>query len=211
MLLTINTAFMDANIGLVLDSGKILSRTIDAKSKHSENVLKTIDEMCEEGNVRFRDIDKVAVVIGPGSFTGIRIGVAIVKALGCVNLNLKVYPITSLELMAYIYLQNHKERITCVLNALSNLYFTAKFDGDGKKLEKEKMVDTLNNDEKIIVLKGDLNLPNSVSVELNTVSLVDFALKKIEKDMPISAENLEPLYLRPSQAEANLKSNKKND
>lgn len=211
MLLTINTAFMDANIGLVLDSGKILSRTIDAKSKHSENVLKTIDEMCEEGNVRFRDIDKVAVVIGPGSFTGIRIGVAIVKALGCVNLNLKVYPITSLELMAYIYLQNHKEKITCVLNALSNLYFTAKFDGDGKKLEKEKMVDKLNDDEKIIVLKGDLNLPNSVSVELNTVSLVDFALKKIEKDMPISAENLEPLYLRPSQAEANLKSNKKND
>lgn len=211
MLLTINTAFMDANIGLVLDSGKILSRTIDAKSKHSENVLKTIDEMCEEGNVRFRDIDKVAVVIGPGSFTGIRIGVAIVKALGCVNLNLKVYPITSLELMAYIYLQNHKEKITCVLNALSNLYFTAKFDDDGKKLEKEKMVDKLNDDEKIIVLKGDLNLPNSVSVELNTVSLVDFALKKIEKDMPISAENLEPLYLRPSQAEANLKSNKKND
>ena len=211
MLLTINTAFMDANIGLVLDSGKILSRTIDAKSKHSENVLKTIDEMCEEGNVRFRDIDKVAVVIGPGSFTGIRIGVAIVKALGCVNLSLKVYPITSLELMAYIYLQNHKEKITCVLNALSNLYFTAKFDGDGKKLEKEKMVDKLNDDEKIIVLKGDLNLPNSVSVELNTVSLVDFALKKIEKDMPISAENLEPLYLRPSQAEANLKSNKKND
>ena len=202
---------MDANIGLVLDSGKILSRTIDAKSKHSENVLKTIDEMCEEGNVRFRDIDKVAVVIGPGSFTGIRIGVAIVKALGCVNLNLKVYPITSLELMAYIYLQNHKEKITCVLNALSNLYFTAKFDGDGKKLEKEKMVDKLNDDEKIIVLKGDLNLPNSVSVELNTVSLVEFALKKIEKDMPISAENLEPLYLRPSQAEANLKSNKKND
>ncbi len=211
MLLTINTAFMDANIGLVLDSGKILSRTIDAKSKHSENVLKTIDEMCEEGNVRFRDIDKVAVVIGPGSFTGIRIGVAIVKALGCVNLNLKVYPITSLELMAYIYLQNHKEKITCVLNALSNLYFTAKFNDEGKKLEKEKMVDKLNDDEKIIVLKEDLNLPNSVSVELNTVSLVDFALKKIEKDMPISAENLEPLYLRPSQAEANLKSNKKND
>ena len=48
MLLAINTAFMDANIGLVLDNGKILSRTIDAKSKHSENVLKTIDEMCEE-------------------------------------------------------------------------------------------------------------------------------------------------------------------
>ena len=81
MLLAINTAFMDANIGLVLDNGKILGRTIDAKSKHSENVLKTIDEMCEEGNVLFRDIDKVAIVVGPGSFTGIRIGVTTARAL----------------------------------------------------------------------------------------------------------------------------------
>ena len=151
MLLAINTAFMDANLGLILDDGNVIERTIDAKSKHSENVLKTIDEMCEEANVVFREIDKVAVIVGPGSFTGIRIGVAIIKALGCVNENLKVYPLTSLEFMAYIYLQNHKEDITCVLNALSGLYFVARFDKDMNKLEEEKMVDSLSEKEKMVV------------------------------------------------------------
>lgn len=211
MLLAINTAFMDANIGLVLDNGKILCRTIDAKSKHSENVLKTIDEMCEEGNVLFRDIDKVAIVVGPGSFTGIRIGVAIIKALGSVNTNLKVYPITSLELMAYIYLQNHKEKITCVLNALSNLYFVASFDENGNKIKKENMVEKLDHDDKLVVLKGDLVLDDTDSVEMDTSSLINFAKEILKEKDGISAEKLEPLYLRPSQAEANLKTNKKYD
>lgn len=211
MLLAINTAFMDANIGLVLDNGKILCRTIDAKSKHSENVLKTIDEMCEEGNVLFRDIDKVAIVVGPGSFTGIRIGVAIIKALGSVNTNLKVYPITSLELMAYIYLQNHKEKITCVLNALSNLYFVASFDENGNKIKKENMVEKLDHDDKLVVLKGDLVLDDTDSVEMDTSSLINFAKEILKEKDSISAEKLEPLYLRPSQAEANLKTNKKYD
>ena len=211
MLLAINTAFMDANIGLVLDNNKILGRTIDAKSKHSENVLKTIDEMCEEGNVLFRDIDKVAIVVGPGSFTGIRIGVAIIKALGSVNTNLKVYPITSLELMAYIYLQNHKEKITCVLNALSNLYFVASFDENGKKIKKENMVEKLDHDDKLVALKGDLVLDDADSVEMDTSSLINFAKEILKEKDGISAEKLEPLYLRPSQAEANLKTNKKYD
>ena len=211
MLLAINTAFMDANIGLVLDNNKILGRTIDAKSKHSENVLKTIDEMCEEGSVLFRDIDKVAIVVGPGSFTGIRIGVAIIKALGSVNTNLKVYPITSLELMAYIYLQNHKEKITCVLNALSNLYFVASFDENGKKIKKENMVEKLDHDDKLVVLKGDLVLDDTDSVEMDTSSLINFAKEILKEKDGISAEKLEPLYLRPSQAEANLKTNKKYD
>ena len=211
MLLAINTAFMDANLGLILDDGNVIERTIDAKSKHSENVLKTIDEMCEEANVVFREIDKVAVIVGPGSFTGIRIGVAIIKALGCVNENLKVYPLTSLEFMAYIYLQNHKEDITCVLNALSGLYFVARFDKDMNKLEKEKMVDSLSEKEKMVVLKGDLNLQGTEIVEMTTSSFLGFARTMTAKIEPISAEKLEPLYLRPSQAEANLKNNKKID
>ena len=167
--------------------------------------------MCEEANVVFREIDKVAVIVGPGSFTGIRIGVAIIKALGCVNENLKVYPLTSLEFMAYIYLQNHKEDITCVLNALSGLYFVARFDKDMNKLEKEKMVDSLSEKEKMVVLKGDLNLQGAEIVEMTTSSFLEFTRTMTAKIEPISAEKLEPLYLRPSQAEANLKNNKKID
>ena len=210
MLLAINTAFLNANLGLILDNGERFTRTIDAKSKHSENVLKTIDEMCEEAGVIFKNIDKVAIVIGPGSFTGIRIGVAIVKALGAVMENLKVLPITSLELMAYIYLQNHHEKICCVLNALSNLFFIAEFDENGNKVSVERMVNVLPKDKKLVILEGDLNLENAERVEITSENLLDYVTTIVGENDGISSENVEPLYIRPSQAEANLKSVKKN-
>ncbi len=210
MLLAINTAFLNANLGLILDNGERFMRTIDAKSKHSENVLKTIDEMCEEAGVIFKNIDKVAIVIGPGSFTGIRIGVAIVKALGAVKENLKVLPITSLELMAYIYLQNRHEKICCVLNALSNLFFIAEFDENGNKVGAEKMVDVLPKDKRLVILEGDLNLENAERVEITSENLLDYVTTIVGENDGISSENVEPLYIRPSQAEANLKSVKKN-
>lgn len=210
MLLAINTAFLNANLGLILDNGERFTRTIDAKSKHSENVLRTIDEMCEEAGVIFKNIDKVAIVIGPGSFTGIRIGVAIVKALGAVMENLKVLPITSLELMAYIYLQNRHEKICCVLNALSNLFFIAEFDENGNKVGAEKMVDVLPKDKRLVILEGDLNLENAERVEITSENLLDYVTTIVGENDGISSENVEPLYIRPSQAEANLKSVKKN-
>lgn len=210
MLLAINTAFLNANLGLILDNGERFTRTIDAKSKHSENVLKTIDEMCEEAGVIFKNIDKVAIVIGPGSFTGIRIGVAIVKALGAVMENLKVLPITSLELMAYIYLQNRHEKICCVLNALSNLFFIAEFDENGNKVGAEKMVDVLPKDKRLVILEGDLNLENAERVKITSENLLDYVTTIVGENDGISSEKVEPLYIRPSQAEANLKSVKKN-
>lgn len=204
MLLAINTAFADADLALVVGE-KSFFRTIDAKSKHAENVLKNIDEMCEEAGVVFRNIDSVAVVVGPGSFTGIRIGVAIVKALSCVKNDLKIYPITSLELMAYIY--GHTERVHTVLNALSSLYFVATFE-NGEKVETEKMVDKLDENGKYITLKGDLSLKNAEVVEFSPEKLAEFALLKAQRGENISPSRLEPLYIRPSQAEANLKNAK---
>ena len=94
-MLAINTAFLTANLALESSSG-VFTKTLDAKSKHSENVLKNIDELCKEANIDILDVDTVAVVTGPGSFTGLRIGVAIAKALGCVNKNLKFVSVSSL-------------------------------------------------------------------------------------------------------------------
>ena len=70
-MLAINTAFMTANLALETPDGRTIYRELDAHSKHSENVLKTIDEMCQEGGVDVLDMETVAVVVGPGSFTGL--------------------------------------------------------------------------------------------------------------------------------------------
>lgn len=209
MLLAINTAFITANIGLYLDNGEMAVKSIDSNCKHSENVLKSIDELCHECEVSISEVTEIAVVVGPGSFTGIRIGVAIAKALGSVNGNLKIIPISSLDLMAYIMSQRKfGKKFVCVLNALSNLYFVANYDENGIKIGEERMIDKQALEEitdQLITLKNDLPNLKSEEIEICSEDLLKFALKLMTQNMFTSVENLAPVYLRPSQAEANLK------
>ncbi|MGN1200967.1 MAG: tRNA (adenosine(37)-N6)-threonylcarbamoyltransferase complex dimerization subunit type 1 TsaB [Candidatus Caccovivens sp.] len=205
-MLAINTAFLTAN--LALKSGdKVVLKELDARSKHSENVLFTIDQMCEDANVEVLNTQTVAVVVGPGSFTGLRIGTAIAKALGCANKNLKFLPLSSLELMAFVVAKQNlaNGNFVCALNALSDLYFVAYFDKEGIKLQEESMItkEELSAIElPIFVLKGDLKCGEEIG--LNSEDLLDFACKKENEGKFVEVSDLNPMYLRPSQAEANL-------
>jgi len=211
-MLVINTAFMTANLALETKDGKIATQTLDAKCKHSENVLQKIDEMCEKLGAEVTDVGTVAVVVGPGSFTGLRIGVSIAKALGCANKDTKFVALSSLELMAYIYAKSHKtnDEFVCVLNALSDLYFIAKFDKNGTKIEDEKMIEKSEFErikEKKIGLDGDLNKTLADEfITIESTDLLSFAKTKENGGEYVSLEDLLPVYLRPSQAEANLNS-----
>ncbi len=208
-MLTINTAFMTANLALRSADGRVATRTIDAKSKHSENVLKTIDEMREELGVDILDVQTVAVVVGPGSFTGLRIGVSIAKALGAVNKNLKFIAVSSLELIASVAKEQNlvSGEFVCVLNGLSNLFFVAKFDKDGIKIEEERMIDlkTYRNIKcKKVFLSGDLDEEEGDRVEISSEALLRFALAKEKAGEFVEIDQLMPMYLRLSQAEDNL-------
>lgn len=208
MLLVINTAFSTANLALKTSNRTIL-KDIDDKSKHSESVLKVIDEMCEEAQVDVLDIDTVAVVVGPGSFTGLRIGTAIVKALGSVKNDLNILPLSSLELLGSVVIKEKlcKQNFVCVLNALSDLFFVAYFDKTGIKLEEEKMIgkdEFLKIKEPIFSLKNDLKGYNTTEIDLNCEDVLEFAEEKAKEKKFVSCDELTPVYLRLSQAEDNL-------
>ena len=209
-MLVINTAFMTANLALKTNDGQAVLKDIEAKSKHSESVLKTIDQMCQETNINVLEVGTVAVVVGPGSFTGLRIGTAVAKALGCANRDLKFVALSSLELMAYIVYKKHlaQDNFVCTLNALSDLFFVAYFDKNGIKLDSEKMIDkeTFEKiDLPLFSLKGDLNNPKCQEIEIDCEDLLEFALLKEEKKEFVSESELLPVYLRLSQAEDNHK------
>jgi len=212
--LAINTAFMNANLALKTKDGKIILKNVDAKSKHSENVLKTIDEICQEAKIDVMQVNTVAVVIGPGSFTGLRIGVAIAKALGCVNKNLKFISCSSLDLMAYIIAKQKmcQSNFVCALNALSNLFFVGFFDKNGIKIKEEQMIvqeEFEKLDFPVFSLKGDLMGFNVKEIEISSNELLDFALFKESKNDFVECDDLLPHYIRLSQAEAQLKNLKK--
>ncbi len=213
-ILAINTAFMTANLAFENIDGQRVFKDLDAECKHSENILKTIDQMCQQAGVEITEIDTLAVVTGPGSFTGLRIGTAIGKALGCVMGDMKFLPLSSLELMAYIVCKRklNSENFVCVLNALSNLYFVAYFDANGIKLKDERMIDKCEFDkisQKKFVLKGDLTGENLHEIEISSADLLGFARLKESENCFVKRENLVPKYIRLSQAEDNLIKNLK--
>ncbi len=215
-MLAINTAFMTANLALKTEDGQVCLKDIESKSKHSESVLKVIDEMCQETKINVLDVGTVGVVVGPGSFTGLRIGTAVAKALGCVIKDLKFVALSSLELMAYTVYKNAlaKGKFVCAINALSDLYFVAYFDVNGAKLVSEKMIDKSEFEKielPIFALKGDLKDSRCTDLEVSCADLLDFALLKESQKEFVCEQELVPVYLRLSQAEAQLSKKEKKD
>ena len=213
-MLAINTAFMTANLALKTAEGKVVLKDIDAKSKHSENVLKSIDEMCQEASTEVLDVG--TVVVGPGSFTGLRIGVAIAKALGCAGKDLKFVSLSSLQLMAYKIAKSklNSGAFVCVINALSDLFFVAQFDADGKIVGEERMIskeEYQQIDIEKFALAGDVQTSDVKEMEIDCKDLLDFALEKEEQGDFALPDDLNPSYLRLSQAEDMLAQKAKKD
>ncbi len=87
------------NIALAINlNGKVPQFFVgsDDKKKHNSVLLGYIDRLLRKNNVDIKDIDVFGVVVGPGSFTGIRVGVATVNAFAMAN-DKKIVEITSLE------------------------------------------------------------------------------------------------------------------
>lgn len=86
-------------VALGTPDARILSRIEPMATGHAERMLPLISELLAEAALSISDIDRIAVTIGPGSFTGTRIGIAAARALKLAR-NLPIVPFTSLEAIA---------------------------------------------------------------------------------------------------------------
>lgn len=191
-------------------NGKNALVELDDKIKHSENILPKIDELLQSISCSIKDNDSFAVVIGPGSFTGLRVGVALVKGL-CAGQEKIVFPLSTLSLMAYSYCKqnNPKENSCMVINALSGFFFVCEYDKNGKALGKERLVTKEELDEisaTKVSLVEDALFKNSIAISAQ--DLLDYAKIMQKQGKGISAKSVVPVYLRKSQAEASLEAKK---
>lgn len=97
-ILSVDTCSKICNINLIED-GKVLKYLeIEDDITHAKKLLKGIDDILKQTNTKLKDIDFFGCIIGPGSFTGIRIGVSTIKGFA-LALNKKVITATSMELL----------------------------------------------------------------------------------------------------------------
>lgn len=214
----------------IIENEKILIKLInDDEKTHSVKLMPMIDKAFKDTNLSLDDISLLACCIGPGSFTGVRIGIATIKAFSDVK-NIPVVGITSLESLAYnvkqiskptslicslidaknenvycglynfsnnfnyanIFAENIDITISKIINVINEKQFTdVIFVGDGSKIYKEKLENSLKNS--IFATEND-------DVQ-NIISIANIAFNKYNSGEYGNSSSLSPIYLKKSQAE----------
>lgn len=222
--LAIDTATNTASCALAED-GKIISElSIQHGKTHSQKLMPMIKSVLSMCGRNLCDIDLYAVAIGPGSFTGLRIGVVTIKGLAY-SLNKPVCGIPTLDSLAYS-VPDFDGVLAPILDARNNQVFTAlykKQDNDIYKLTSDlgihidELIELLKSQDKKIMILGDavplhinrikaamgdmLFVAEPALVFPRAASTAVLAEKAFYQNNIVNAFELEPLYLRKSQAE----------
>lgn len=194
--LIINTANESLEIVLACQS-KVFSHSITSQARHNETMLKEIDNILNEHSLKISDINEFGVVVGPGSFTGIRVGVATIKAFRD-YFKVKAKGINNLD---YLFNLAHSQNENCTTVAIlgsRNSYFVASMVlGQLYKYERNLTEDELTavaNGGAIGMFKAQTGL-NCFEVKLDS----EILLKCFEN---ATDETLTPVYYQLSQAES---------
>ncbi len=138
IVLAIDTAGVDCSAALYDSAaGRVLSAVTETIGKgHAERLMAIIDDVLAKANVQLKAIDRIAVMIGPGSFTGIRVGVAAARGLA-LALGRESVGVTTLETMARSYLAaNPGSPVVAAMDAKRNEVYTQAFSADGEPLSE---------------------------------------------------------------------------
>lgn len=179
-ILAIDTSSKVANVS-IKSNDKIFNKSISNEITHSEKLLPLIHECFNEANLKLQDIDLFAIINGPGSFTGLRIGLATIKAFANVHKK-PIFCISSLLLNAYIEflnLVNKKDLSTAIIAPLLDAKNSRVYYG----LYKFELDSTLN--------VSNILQPNNELIEdtLNSISSI-VNEKDIKEDIYFSSDNI---------------------
>ena len=230
VILGIESSAVSASVAVVRD-GKLLSEMFaNVGLTHSVTLMPMIKSVIESSLITIDDIDAISVSNGPGSFTGIRIGVATAKGLAQPSQK-KCIPVSTLEAIAYPF-ENSGHIVASVMDARCQQVYCAFFDcGNGfTRLTEDDafsfdcLCEKIKGFDRKVILAGDgadvafsyladknLNVVKAVnSMKYQHASSVAFlAEKRIENNIDICTyDSLVPAYLRLSQAERELKKKK---
>ena len=171
--------------------------------KQSEKLMPAIEEAFTTLNAVPADVDVFAAVTGPGSFTGIRIGVATIKGFADA-LNKKVLGVTIFDVLSCAC--DTTEKILAVVNANHGNFYVAGY-ADGKEVLSPSFVDSVKFNE-FLKSFAPVSYENIPGIDSKVVSAVDGLKIAVEKNIDKAASNtdsVKPFYLRLSQAEEGRK------
>lgn len=222
-ILSVDSSAKCASAAITENDAIIYESFSDSGLTHSKTLLVMVDEVLNNSGLTFKDIDAFAVNNGPGSFTGIRIGVSLIKGLAFTNDKLCA-GVSTLESIAYNFLSESYTVCAC-MDARCNQVYTAIFKCENGQVQricadeaisvdelKEKLLKT---DGRIILAGDGAEITYPKLSEIDNIDLADKSnLYQRASSVGIAASKnnhffesskLVPSYLRLPQAERELK------
>ncbi len=223
--LTVDSSTKEIGLG-IFDGQKVLAEQyVVAEARYNKILVPLIDEILKKIDLNIEDIDVFASTLGPGSFTGIRVGMASMKAFAQ-GLNKKFFGITILEIMANS-VQKENTVIYPIIDAKRNEIYAAAYVNKNNKLNlktdiklmsKEKFFNNIQNEDTICYLKYE-NIQVDLFEKNSKISFIELEhvdMKSFNEIILKEKENLEkannvmftPAYIMKPDAKTNFKERK---
>lgn len=197
----------------VKNSSDYFDRSVDESTDHAKEIFKRIDDVLKLANTSIEELDFLAVGIGPGRFSGLRVSISAIKSISYV-LNIPIIAISSLEIIAREMMEkNDKENVILIEDAgRGNLYIGsyALKNHEFIKLSDDRVANIneikISQTDALVAGSGIIRYPdlkiNSKSLlnqtgeeYLNSRTMIDHAVEQFNKGNTIDCMNLKPNYL----------------
>ncbi len=222
-----DTSSLTATVAVISDEKLMGEYSVSNKLTHSKTILPMTDELLRNLSMTLKDIDVFAVCVGPGSFTGLRIGMATVKTFAQV-LDKPIVGVSSLDAIAYNFAFADDYIICPAIDARRGEVYNALYINGNKTvydraLPFEELLSELGG--KKVIFCGDaailyrdkivsMNEPGwklapQTHVLPKASAAAYVAYRRVQKHDYDDLYALEPVYLRKSQAERELEEKNK--
>lgn len=224
LLLTLSTATRASSLALTRGESLLGEATLDSPVTQSESILTLLEQLLGNLRIDLQTIDAFAVVVGPGAFTGLRVGVATIKGLALAT-GKPVVGVSSLQALA-LQAPGHVGTIHALIDARKNELYAGRYRWEGGSpllvgeemvVDPEKLLSGIAGDayfigdgaeayRTLIVRKlGDrARFAPWPANQLRAGSVAMLALAEIRSGGAVTPEMLRPVYIRPSDAEINM-------
>jgi len=224
IILGIETATQQAGCALGGVEGVLASFHVARGRRHAETLAPAIEFTCRQAGVALREVSVVAVDVGPGLFTGLRVGVATAKALA-MGLRVPMIGLSSLDLLAFGVRQTSRLIVTVIDARRAEVFYALyrsvpggvqRLDGPHVSSAEELAAELMaRNEEALLVGDGALRYADAFgdvraadiaevgSAHPSAASLVELAHPRAVREEFVQHWEIQPLYLRKSDAELN--------
>lgn len=224
-LLHIETSTDICSIALSINDKIVENKSVNDRNVHSEKLTIFIKEILTNANVPFNQLDAIAVSKGPGSFTGLRIGIAVAKGI-CYGLDIPLISVNTLHSFYYGLNDSEKakDNLFCSLaDARNNEVYYSVFDNELNELietkvgvlesstlekfySKSKLIFIGNDIDKWVeIFENEKNVVFKKNIFADAKNIFPIALKKYINKTFEDLNTFEPFYLKDFKVKKSLK------